>query len=165
MLISLSPYTKKYIISQYIPLVDPDLREPTLRVRMSKRKTMLFIQLCLATSIVTMNIGLTSWAIRTYPPDSQGVGLLFFGSCSKTSHINKLVHVTLNVCSSLFLGAGNYCMQILVAPSREEVNRAHGKGKSLEIGIPSFKNLRHIKFQRVLIWLLIGMLSMILHLL
>ena len=79
--------------------------------------------------------------------------------------INSSVHVALNIISSLFLGAGNYCMQILVAPSRAEMDKAHSKGVSLSIGVPNVGNSRYIERKRVLGWVLIGMFAAILHLL
>ncbi|UKZ52632.1 hypothetical protein TrVGV298_006413, partial [Trichoderma virens] len=66
--------------------------------------------------------------------------------------------------STFFLGAGNFCMQILVAPSRKEIDKAHSKGISLEIGVPSIKNLPHIRRRRRVLWGLLGLMSSLLHL-
>lgn len=160
------PYANTAILSKYIAAVDPT-KPPaeTLRVRLAKRTTMLRTQLNLALMIVTTSIGLTVWALVSYPPDFRGVGTLYFGSCSTTKTMNGAVHFALNIISSLFLGAGNYCMQILAAPSREEIDRAHSKGVSLDIGVPSLKNLRHIQRRRVIVWALIGICAAVLHLL
>lgn len=136
-----------------------------MRVRMAKRKTMLRIQLIVAVVVATTNICVALWAMTSYPPDSRGVGTLSFGSCSKAGITNSLWHVILNILSSLFLGAGNYCMQIFVAPSRKEMDRAHQRGVSLDIGVPSIKNLRYIDRKRVLLWLATGILATFLHLL
>jgi hypothetical protein len=81
---------------------------------------MLKIHALLAITILVTNITLTVWAIRSYPPDNQGVGTLSSGNCSTIYSINGAVHFALNIVSSLFLGAGNYCMQTLVAPSRKK---------------------------------------------
>lgn len=126
---------------------------------------MLRIQVLLTLTIFVANIALTVWAITSYPPDSQGVGTLSFGNCSTINSINGAVHLALNIVSSLFLGAGNYCMQTLVAPSRQEMDRAHSKGVSLDIGVPNVKNLWYINWGRVITWVLIGMLATMLHLL
>lgn len=58
--------------------------------------------------------------------------------------MNIGIHLLLNVLSSLFLGAGNYCMQILVAPTGAEVQLAHKSGIYFDIGIHSIYNLRLI---------------------
>ena len=126
---------------------------------------MLNIQLAIASFVVVSNVAVTLWAGISHPPYSNGVGILLFGSCSLTSTLNSVLHVALNVISSLFLGAGNYCMQVLVAPSRLEIHRAHSRGVSLEIGVASVKNLLYIQRKRVVIWLLTGILATILHLL
>ncbi|KAK8010178.1 hypothetical protein PG990_009143 [Apiospora arundinis] len=55
-------------------------------------------------------------------------------------------------------------MQILAAPTREEIDRAHAKNLSLELGVPSIKNLRYIKRTRFGLWLFIGLWSTVLHL-
>jgi len=132
---------------------------------MGKRATMLKIQVLLAFTILVVNIALTVWAITSYPPDRRGVGTLSSGNCSTINTINGAVHLALNIVSSLFLGAGNYCMQTLVAPTREEIDRAHSKGVSLDIGVPNVKNLRYISWRRVVTWAFIGVSAATLHLL
>ena len=126
---------------------------------------MLRIHAFLALGTLVATISSTIWAMKSHPPDSSGVGTLFFGDCATTNNISSLAHLVLNVFSSLFLGAGNYCMQILAAPSRQEINRAHAKGVSLDIGTPNIKNLRHISRSRVLVWFLICISATVLHLL
>ncbi|KAJ3534934.1 hypothetical protein NM208_g7344 [Fusarium decemcellulare] len=153
-------------LSKYIPELDPEHpRARTMRVEMAKRSTMLRTQLILALLVVIINLGFTAWAVTTSPHNSDGVGLLLSGNCRYVANVNSALHVGLNVLSSLFLGAGNYCMQVLVSPSREELDKAHRKGVSLEIGVPSIKNLRHIQPRRVILWLATGLVSVLLHLL
>jgi hypothetical protein len=132
---------------------------------MAKRMTILKIQALLALTILVINITLTVWAITSYPPDSRGVGTLLLGNCSAIKTVNGVVHLALNIASSLFLGAGNYCMQTLVAPSRQEMDRAHSKGVSLDIGVANVKNLWYINRGRVITWVLIGTSASLLHLL
>lgn len=131
---------------------------------MSKRYNMLRLQFILTSLIVVANLVFTIWACVAHPPDGRGVGVIRLGDCEEIRRINSILHLLINALSSLFLGAGNYCMQILVAPSRSEMDYAHSKGESLDIGVPSLKNLRYIKWQRTIIWFLLGMLSTVLHL-
>lgn len=79
-------------------------------------------------------------------------------------HWNTAAHVILNLGSTLFLGVGNYSMQVLVAPTRREADKRHEKGKSLDIGIHSFRNLRWIAWKRVIIWAFLGAIATVLHL-
>lgn len=153
-------------LSKFIPDLDPDHeRAKTFRVRMSKRSTMLKLHLSTAFLVVLLLLTFLIWANLTYAPDENGVGTFMFGHCSQTSAINTAVHILINVISSLFLSTGNYCMQILIAPSREEINTAHQKGRALEVGVPSIKNLFYIERKRTIAWCLLGILSTTLHIL
>jgi hypothetical protein len=153
-------------LSRYIPELDPkNERAKTVRVKMAKRSVMLGIQTTLAILVVAINITVTIYAIVQYPPDSRGVGTFFQGSCSSVTVLNSALHVGVNVVSSLFLGAGNYCMQILVAPSREETDNAHRKGRALEIGVPSMINLWYIERKRAVAWFITGLTTIVLHIL
>lgn len=125
---------------------------------------MLLVQQILAYTVVSLNIGITIWATVSHKP-IDGIGTFMTGNCSTISQLNTGFHLLLNVISTLFLGAGNYCMQILVAPSREEIEDAHEKRESLDIGIPSFRNLHRIARARRLLWLAIGTVATVLHLL
>lgn len=161
----LYPFATVKRLSRYIPELDPESeRAQTLRVKMSKRSTMLRIQLAVAFAVVVTNFAVLIWALKSYPPDSSGLGTFYFGDCSQVSNANTGLHVALNIISSLFLAAANYCMQILVSPSRLEVLRAHSKGTSLVIGVQNITNLAFIDPQRRYLWLLLGFLSVVLHL-
>ncbi|KAG7410340.1 hypothetical protein Forpi1262_v017250 [Fusarium oxysporum f. sp. raphani] len=54
-------------------------------------------------------------------------------------------------------------MQILVAPTREELDSAHRMGKAMEIGVPSLKNLKRIESKRVVTWVVFGAIATLLH--
>lgn len=159
-------YAKAEYLSKYIPELDPQHeRAKTTRVKRAKRSAMLMTQMGVAIAVVLIVSSFLLWAVLSYPPDMRGVGTFYTGNCSSTSSANTAVHVILNIASSLFLGAGNYCMQILIAPSREEMDIAHRKGKTVEVGVPSIKNLRHISRKRTVAWLSIGLLGTTLHVL
>lgn len=159
-------YARKSVLKNYIPELDPDHpRAITLRVKMAKRSTMLNIQLSVAVVVVALNLALLPWLLSAYPLSHHGIGTFAVGNCSRLGMLNSALHVALNIVSSLFLASGNYCMQILVAPSREEIDRAYSKGRSLEIGVPSVKNLWRIRRSRALTWVSIGVFSSLLHLL
>ena len=85
------------------------------------------------------------------------------GDCVQVKRLNTIFHVATNILSSLLLGASNLCMQLLAAPTRDEVDRAHLKGKWLYIGVPSWRNLKHISMKRKAVWWCLGISSVPLH--
>ncbi|KAH7153761.1 hypothetical protein DER46DRAFT_560533 [Fusarium sp. MPI-SDFR-AT-0072] len=124
---------------------------------------MLRIQMSVAVLIFALQLGVTIWCIYAFPSDARGTGTFFWGDCSTIRTTDKAAHVALNILSSLFLGVGHYCMQILVAPTREELDSAHRKGKAMEIGVPSLKNLKRIESKRVVTWVVLGAIATLLH--
>lgn len=155
-------YAEKGILARFIP--NAGTTDPSFRMLLSRRATMLRIQLSLALITTILNIAFTAWAYTTDVPEN-GVGTLYSGDCVWTARLNSGAHIFLNVFASLFLGAGNYCMQILVAPSLREVTAAHSKGRSFDIGTQSIRNLLQIRrSSKKLLWLGIGICSTLLHL-
>ena len=130
----------------------------------SSRKNMLIIQQTLAAMVFSLNVGLTSWASAKHKT-SGGIGTLHMGDCATVKRINLWSHLAINILSTLLLGSSNYCMQLLVAPTRFEVQEAHTNSVWLDIGIPSVKNLRWVSWKSVLTWCSLGLSSAFLHLL
>ena len=94
----------------------------------------------------------------------EGVANLYEGDCNRVSTLDTWVHVGINILSSLLLGGSNYCMQILIAPTRNEIDKAHRQGKWLDIGVPSLRNLKRVKTRKAVMWWLLGLSSLPLHL-
>ncbi|KAJ8107251.1 hypothetical protein OPT61_g8998 [Boeremia exigua] len=94
----------------------------------------------------------------------SGYGSLADGDCKKMKILNVFAHLVINILGTLLLGASNYCMQVLSAPTRGEIVQAHAQRLWLHIGIPSFRNLRHIARDRAYVWLALLLSSMPLHL-
>ena len=74
------------------------------------------------------------------------------------------LHLAINILSTLLLGASNFCMQVLCAPTREEIDAAHTRRNWLSIGVPSLKNLFHIDRKKSALWLVLGLSLVPLHL-
>lgn len=55
-----------------------------------------------------------------------------------------MIDLAINVLSSLLLGTSNYASQILCAPSRNDLNREHSRGRWLDVGVSSIRNLRRL---------------------
>lgn len=157
-------YAKVEMLSKYIPeLDDKNPRAITLRVKMAKRGTMLRLQLASALFVVAASFAMTIWSITAFSPNSQGVGTFFAGNCTRVSRLNSGIHAVMNIFSGILLSSGNYCMQLLVSPSRDEIDEAHSKGISLRIGVPNVRNLRHVDRKRVVGWFCIGIIATLLH--
>ena len=89
---------------------------------------------------------------------------VYTGDCRKVEIMDVRVHLAINVLSTLLLGGSNYCMQCLAAPTRRDVDRAHAKGKFLDVGVPSVRNLSSVPRYKVLLWWALGISSVPLHL-
>ena len=124
------------------------------------------------------NIGLLIWAQGRGPShkassssttngtnSTSGVITLFEGTCKERDSIIRWSHIGINALSTLLLGASSACMQVLSAPSRNEVDRCHARGIWLDIGVTSLRNLRWVSPRKVLLWAILGLTSIPLHLL
>ena len=115
-------------------------------------------------AVFLLNLIVTIWATQSFEVQN-GYGTLINGECSKTRKASTWIHLAINVFSTILLSASNYCMQILTAPTRPEIDRAHVKGRWLDIGVPSVRNLKWISIKRVCIWICLALSSLPLHLL
>jgi hypothetical protein len=93
------------------------------------------------------------------------VGTLPAGDCEETKRLNIGFHVVINILSTLLLGASNYSMQCLVAPTRCDINKAHRQNIWMDIGVPSIRNILHISWRRRILWWFLLVSSVPLHLL
>lgn len=119
-----------------------------------------------ALCVLLTNVIVTIVRWKTAPGDSiDGSGTFFEGPCDAVRRRNMLYHLFINAASTLLLGASNYGMQILSAPTRKEINAAHMRRRPLDIGILSLKNLRSIAWSRAALLLALGASSLPLHLL
>ena len=61
------------------------------------------------------------------------------------------------------VSASNFCMQLLAAPTRQEIDKAHKNKKWLDIGVPSVRNLKYISKRRGIAIFLLATSSIPLH--
>lgn len=102
-------------------------------------------------------------AVKSNPGD--GVSVIYHGDCGTVKWRNTASHVVINFLGTALLAASSFTMQCLTSPTRSEVDAAHGKRKSLEIGLLSFTNLFHVQSWKRRVWLLLCLSSIPLHLL
>ncbi|KAL8722996.1 MAG: hypothetical protein Q9225_000612 [Loekoesia sp. 1 TL-2023] len=115
-----------------------------------------------ALAVLIINATVMTWAASQYP-SAEGIGTIFSGHCARAKSMNSWLQLVVNVLSSTLLAASNYCMQCLGSPTREEVDTAHGKGKLLDIGIPSIQNLKAISLERRILWAGLALSALPLH--
>ena len=149
--------------SPWFPSVDPQNEQAKSFRTWRSRRDILLKTICIIAGIVLAINFLATVIMRAKWGIEQDINTLSTGSCSKMSNINTGVHVVINILSTLLLGASNLCMQLLVAPTRSEIDKAHARFKWLNIGVPSIKNLRYIDRHRVRICLLLAFSSLPLH--
>lgn len=95
--------------------------------------------------VLVANIILTIVAVvlaySKYGAGEFGYAPVHQGKCSVAKNSATGIHLVINILSTIMLGASNYCMQCLAAPSRSEVDEAHQKRAWLAIGTPDIAHL------------------------
>ena len=151
-------------LARFDPQLDPDReRAHTFSVKWHARRRAIALQLSLAGLVLVFNVVLTIYLWITYSSD-HSFGHIFRGECERAENINLWTHLAINLLSTLLLGASNYAMQLLVAPTPSELGKAHAAGSWLDIGTASIRNLRWISVNRIVCWVLLGLSSGTLHL-
>lgn len=93
--------------------------------------------------------------------------MIFAGTCGEhgsAGRVKTVLGLLVNITSTGILASSNFFMQVLNAPTREEVDRAHSCGSWLDVGIPSFRNTLRMKRWRLAAWLLLCISSTPIHL-
>ncbi|KAF1344838.1 hypothetical protein BDV97DRAFT_373196 [Delphinella strobiligena] len=93
-----------------------------------------------ASGVLIANISMSAWANARFGL-KDGSSTVFEGSCSLMKRITLWANLTINILSTLLLGASNNCAQLLTSPTRKDVDLAHIKGKWLDTGVPSTRNI------------------------
>jgi hypothetical protein len=120
---------------------------------------------CVGTIVLVVNIIAVIIPFASRSGYEQGVATLLVGSTSKVESWNSILHVLINILSTLLLSASNYAMQVLSAPTRSYCECAHRSNKTLDIGVFSFGNVMSVSRTRRLLWMTLGLSSIPLHLL
>ena len=118
---------------------------------------------CTSAVVFLFNVILTIWVARTFPTH-DGITTLIGSDCTKTKTWATWLHLGINILSTALLGASNYTIQFLLAPTREDVDKAHSNGKWLVIGMTSRHNLGAIGLKRLILFVLLVVTSLPLHL-
>lgn len=90
--------------------------------------------------------------------------ILFEGPCTTSSTLSLVLHLLVNIVSGAMLASSSFFMQVLSAPSRDEIDRAHAWLRSLDIGVPSVNNLWHMSWFKLISWFIFFCSSIPIHL-
>ena len=118
-------------------------------------------------SLFTLLINFTVliWAacLTTHP--LQGTNkVLFYGSCGKSKKIFTLTHLLINILSTMLLASSNVAMQILLAPTRSDINKAHDRASWLHIGVAGVRNVKLVPRRQARLFVILALSSIPLHL-
>lgn len=150
-------------LAPFMPEVDPaHPKAQTWRTWRSKRQQVLSACSIVAFLVLLVNFATTVY-FKTKWKTIGDLGTIFRGECSRSHQLSSRLHVIINVLSTTLLAASNLCMQLLAAPTRKEIDEAHGNFVWLDIGVPSFRNLKHISRRRSMSILLLATSSIPLH--
>ena len=116
------------------------------------------------TVLLTILLFLSVFKLGSGSSSFSGTSLLFSGECSQASRLTTLLHLAINIIASIILASSNFFMQVLVAPTRKDVDKAHARGRWLEIGVQSWRNIRFLPAANTIFWLILAFTTIPLHL-
>ncbi|KAH9229926.1 hypothetical protein K456DRAFT_1844038 [Colletotrichum gloeosporioides 23] len=83
---------------------------------------------------------------------------------SRSSSVtNTMLHLLLNILSTIILASSSFFMQVLNSPSRKEVDETHATGDWLDIGIPSWRNAFRLSRFKLWSWIIFFLSSVPIH--
>lgn len=147
-------------MGRYFRLYDPDDQSSTFR---GWRKAVIAAA-AVAGFVLAINTVFVIVTLVKFDTD-EGVGIIYSGDCGLVKRWDTSLHLLINVLGTALLAASSFTMQCLSSPTRSEVDKAHAKRVSLEIGLASFYNLFYVKWWKAVTWLLLCLSTMPLHLL
>ncbi|KAJ5082252.1 hypothetical protein N7532_011295 [Penicillium argentinense] len=141
-------------------------------MRPRKRKWIDGVYLCAQGSAVFLLINLVFISVAAglagkFPDQREFANgsVIYEGNCALTKRWSIALHLVINILSTCILAASNYCMQTLVAPNREDLDKVHAQRKWLDIGCASVRNLFAIGHCRFGLWVMLLLTATPFHLL
>ncbi|EQB56389.1 hypothetical protein CGLO_03604 [Colletotrichum gloeosporioides Cg-14] len=74
-----------------------------------------------------------------------------------------MLHLLLNILSTIILASSSFFMQVLNSPSRNEVDETHAARNWLDIGIPSWRNAFRLSRFKLWSWIILFLSSVPIH--
>jgi hypothetical protein len=158
------------LFKPWFPHVDPNNpHSRSWKNRLSDRGVALLVMKILTVSVFVPNTCAAAYAMTHVGEDTRDyLDIIKPGdgqTCDQVRLYNRWIHFGINALSTILLGASNYCAQLLVAPTRRDIDEAHRKSMWLDIGIQSLRNLLRATLRRKVLWILLMSSSGLLHLL
>ena len=119
----------------------------------------------ICTLVLLVNLAFVVLGASSKTGYNKGIATIITGNADEVSRWSTLLHIIINILSTLLLSASNYAMQVLAAPTHGECVRAHQQGKLLDVGILSMRNIKSLTLRRKVLWLALCTSSLPLHLL
>lgn len=165
----------KHPLVEELPIRPPAPRRGWKGWRRSLRWLAIF-----ASVVLVVNICALIWSFTATPSidyamgeggayiassDPGGAGVIVYkGSRDRVDKVNVGVHILLNVLATALLMSSNATMQILTAPTREAIDKAHATGRWLDVGVSGTRNFWAAPARKRWMWLVILLSSLPVHL-
>lgn len=157
-------YGSVAFLQSWFPTVNPTHpRAKTWRTRMARQKVVLWACFVIVSTICITNfvLAVLLWSRDESSPD--GVVTLYQGDCTVVRRADTATHLLINILSTLLMGASNMTLELIGAPTRKEVDKAHRAGTWLDIGVLSFRNLSRTSRVSCTIWCCLALSSIPIH--
>ncbi|RMZ45943.1 hypothetical protein CA14_005502 [Aspergillus flavus] len=100
------------------PDIQSDWNKPkSFKERFAGWRRTLLVGCVISVVVHVFNLGFALWAVQ-HRHVQNGQGVLYAGDCKKVRNAGIGFHLMINILSTALLGASNYCMQVLGAPTR-----------------------------------------------
>lgn len=90
-----------------------------------------------------------------------GSNILYEGSCTTAKDLKIGIHLIINLLSVILTATSSFSSNILMSPSRTDVDRAHSQRNWLTIGVFSMRNLKSLRWPHRMMWVLLTGTSII----
>jgi hypothetical protein len=98
--------------------------------------------------ILVVYLAFLTW-IYTNLQVRHGVADVFSGSCPQASRVVTYAHFATNAFAVLLFATGIHAVQLLLSPTRAEVEYAHARERWLHIGVGGLRNMKWVHKRRL----------------
>lgn len=103
---------------------------------------------------------MSCFAVSSFRGGAFGTTELFSGKCSHAVNINRVLQAVLALLAIGISVCFDFFMRLVASPNVDDLREAHSQGRSLDIAIHSFRNIRHISHWRTLGWMTLILLAL-----
>ncbi|KAF2633562.1 hypothetical protein BU25DRAFT_8561 [Macroventuria anomochaeta] len=97
------------------------------------RRFKLFAGLFASLAVFICNVAFLVYGVLKTGTVHGGIAMLMRGDLDTVSRISTTLHILTNALSTILLTSSNYAMQLLCAPTLDEINYAHKNGLGLRL--------------------------------